>query len=83
MLAPQNSVPRLSLRPIDLVEDAAISRWSLGLVFGQAIAANALRLIRRAAGCKILVEVWDHCPERANGRDNGPILRYFSFCRSP
>ena len=40
-------------------------------------------LLRRAAGCEIPVVVWDHCPERANGRDIGPILRYFSFCRSP
>jgi len=29
----------------------------------------------RAAGCEIPDVVWDHCPERVNGRDNGPILR--------
>jgi len=40
-------------------------------------------IVRRAAGCDIPVVVWDHCPERVNGRDNGPILRYFSACRSP
>ena len=43
--------------------------------------------LRRAAGCVIPVVVLDHCPERINGRDIGPILptylRYFSFCRSP
>ena len=39
--------------------------------------------LKRAAGCEIPVVGWDHCPERVNGRDNGPILRYFSACRSP
>jgi len=36
-----------------------------------------------ALGERQAVSYWDHCPERANGRANGPILRYFSFCRSP
>ena len=43
-------------------------------------------VLRRSAGCEIPVVVWDHCPERVNGREMGPSYGTFESAdrlRSP